>query len=245
MADISIPSAEILEKMFNSGQIPTQAEFLDYLESLGNNSVGNIQAVLLLVCGLVYLLYGWKIFKVLVVVNAAILGTLVGTKAGAMLQGENMPLFGGIAGAVLLAVLAWPLMKYAVSLMGGLAGSFFGYGSWHYIANAMQAKDASQYAWVGALIGLIVLGMLAFIIFRVTIVLFTSIQGSFLTVAGSLALLMLAGSLKTPLRNALEGNLHLLPILIVVPAVIGVCFQHTITDKKKPKADKKPAPAAG
>ncbi|MDY6914660.1 MAG: hypothetical protein SVT52_09435 [Planctomycetota bacterium] len=211
-------------------QVPTTSEYVGYLETLGA-----LQAVLLLACGLVYLLQGWKVFKILVVVNAAVLGVLAGAQLGGMLGGRNMPLFGAIACALLFAALAWPLMKFAVSIMGGLVGSFLGFGLWRYITDATGRVDLNQYAWTGALIGLLTLGLLAFVIFRQVIVIFTSVQGAVLAVSGIVSVLLKYPSIHEELAEALNTNNRLLPLLIAVPAVIGFAFQQVALGKKRKK----------
>jgi len=237
----TIPSDQLqfIQKLGNR-EMPSQADFLAYLTS---PSMGMLQAILLLACGLVYLLYGWKVFKVLVVVNATLLGTIVGVQVGAMIKGGggNMSLYCGIAGAVIFGALSWPLMKYAVSIMGGLAGSFLGYAIWNYGARMAGVEEPGKYAWAGALIGLVALGLLAFIIFRVTVVTFTAFQGAMLTVAGILAIALKYDMPNANIRTAFTNNPHLLPLLILVPAVIGFAFQYAANNK----GGKKPAPASG
>ncbi len=233
----SVPEAsqrgvDLLEKIA-SFEMPSQA---DYINSLSTMHLAI--AILLFACGLAYLLRGWKIFKILVVVNAAVLGGFLGSQLGQMLLGENMPLFVAIALALLFAVLSWPLMKFAVSLMGGLAGSFLGYGVWNYVASAVGRPVIGDYAWAGALIGLIALGLLAFVIFRMVVLLFTSIQGSLMTVSGLIAMLMQLDTLRPKLRSALEPNVHLLALLIAVPAVIGFAFQYNAVVQKSRKKRK-------
>lgn len=210
-----------------SFQPPTTQQYVEYLLTLGV-----LQSVLLLATGLVYLLQGWRIFKALVIVNAAVLGAMLGFKIGSLIGAPNLPLILGIAVAVLLAVLSWPLMKFAVSLMGAIAGSLLGYGLWMYCASAMGKPHLESYAWAGGLIGLITLGLLAFVIFRVVIMAFTSLQGSLLTVTGMLGLLMESQRLRETLQDELVQNVHLLPMLILLPAIIGMVFQNA--GKKKP-----------
>ena len=91
-----------------SFQMPSSSQFVEALESMSA-----LPAVLLFACGLAYMLQGWKVFKVLILVNSAILGALLGHQLGSMLGGDNMPLFGGLAGALLLAVLSWPCLAWA------------------------------------------------------------------------------------------------------------------------------------
>ena len=218
-------------------QMPTQQEYVGYLSTMGS-----LQAALCLGCGLLYLLQGWKVFKILVVVNAAILGAIVGTRLGSMVYGQNMPV---IAGALLTGALALPLMKYAVSLMGGLAGAALGYGIWHHVANAVGAGGLAHYAWAGALVGLVTMGLLAFIILRETIIVFTTLQGAFLAVTGLLSILLSMQTFVPSVTQAISGNHYLLPLLVLVPAVIGFTFQHSAGNKKGGAggAAKKPAPA--
>lgn len=210
--------------------IPSQDE---YLQQLMN--IGSLQAFALAACGVVYLVYGWKIFKLLVIANAATLGVLLGYRLGMMAQGQNTPIIAGIAGGLLLAALAWPLMKYAISLMGGLAGSFLGYSVWHYVANILNRPEINEHAWAGALIGLITLGLLAFVIFRIVVMIFTSFQGSLMCVSGALALLLKSEQVSQDIRNALAKDSHLLPILIAVPAVIGLALQQAACSAKTGK----------
>lgn len=232
------PSTVPFMEAIRNWQMPSQPQYLDYLQA-----AGIVQAALLLAVGVVYLIYGWKIFRILVVVNAAVLGALLGTKIGSMLnlQGSNMPLFGAIAISLLFAVLALPLMKYAVSLMGALAGSLLGYSVWHYVCRAANAPELGNSAWVGALIGLVTLGLLAFIIFRIVIIIFTAFQGALFTSSGILGVLMQWDAFRTSLLTSLRANPYLLPMLVLVPAIIGFAFQHAYFDKKG--AAKKPAPA--
>ena len=53
-------------------EMPTQADYVEYLSGLGL-----FESIIILACGLVYLLQGWKIFKILVIVNAALLGSFL------------------------------------------------------------------------------------------------------------------------------------------------------------------------
>ncbi|MFB3892468.1 MAG: hypothetical protein ACE15C_10655 [Phycisphaerae bacterium] len=230
-------SASDLAARLGQFQMPSQDEFLNHLTA----TMGYLQAILFLACGLVYLLYGWKVFKVLVVVNAAILGALVGAWAGGK-AGGNMPIYGGIAGALLLGALSWPLMKYAVSIMGALAGSVLGYGVWNFITRAANST-MDKYAWVGALVGLITLGLLGFIIFRATIIAFTTLQGAIMSVSGALGILLKQEWCSSGVSNALRTNPLLLPLLFVVPAVIGFVVQQTSGGKKG--GGKKPSGGGG
>jgi len=215
---------------FGSLQLPPPAEYLDFLIALNA-----IWGFLLIACGLVYLLNGWKMFKMLVVLNAAAIGTLAGVLLGEAQGGRHGPLIGGAAGGLLLAALAWPLMKYAISVMGGLVGSCIGYGTWSYVAAALERPNLLQHAWAGALIGLVTLGLLAFVVFRLSVVVLTSVQGALMTVSGLLTLLLKYAPIKDSIYAPLCENHHMVPLLIGVPAVIGFALQQVAVAKKNKK----------
>ncbi len=232
---VSTVPAEPGAGQFTLPEIPSQDQIVDALLDLTHSQYGAVLAMLLFACGLVYMLQGWKIFKILVVANVAVLGAAVGSYVGSMARGENTWMYASIAGAMLLGGLAWPLMKYAVSLLGGMVGSFVGYGLWHYAANASDHPEILQYAWVGALVGLITLGLLAFVILRFVVMIVTSIQGAVMGLGGVLAMMLkyMAEDLEAPLRE----NDHLMVILIGVPAIIGFVFQCCWSAKPPKKKD--------
>jgi len=221
---------EILD-MFKS-----QKNFIDGLTELHI-----VAAILFTIAGIVYIFYGWKIFKALVIINAAILGAVGGSHLGALIQKPNRVIYMAVAGGLICATLAWPTMKFAVSIMGALAGSVLGYGVWKYVVHALSKPELTAHAWAGALIGLVVLGMLAFVLFRVAIIAWTSFQGSMMCVMGILALLLKYEYVADGINDALTSNLHLLPLLIAVPTGFGFIFQDAALLKKEKKKKKKPA----
>lgn len=220
----------IAEK-FQSIEMPTVDNIISTLQ--------NMQAWLafvLLVVGVIYLLLGWKAFKVLVVANCAVLGAAIGYSLGAK-QGGNMPLFAGGAGGLLLAVLSWPLMKCAVSLMGALAGGMLGWAAWHYVASTTGEGELVKYAWAGAALGVIALGLLGLVAQKFVVKAFTSLQGAAMGVAGALAIAMMNESANEELTKLIRENHHILPLMVAVPALIGFTFQYAGSAKKakKPK----------
>ncbi len=131
--------------------------------------------------------------------------------------------------ALLLAVCCFPLMKYAVALMGGLAGAFIGANVWSAVAGIMfeadRAQEVSQSFWVGALVGLLVCGMLAFILFKLSVMLFTSVSGSTLAVLGAIALLLQVPTWQDTIVTNLSAHPIIIPLMVLVPTVIGILMQ--------------------
>lgn len=220
---------------------PPRSEVLDHLQNLPA-----WEGAVLLLAGLIYMIWGWKIFKILVTANLAVAGFFLGQMVTTLIlsaqqhppASTNWPIWGGLIGAAVLAILAWPLMKFAVSLMGAVAGALGGSHLWLYLAQTYKPEWA-QYSWVGGLIGLLLLGVLAFVIFRAIIMLFTSLQGAALAVAGAICLLLHIEAWHDPVRAKLLHSHHLLPLLIIIPAAVGFIYQAFSLTRTK----KKPAPA--
>lgn len=195
---------------------------------------GVVIAAIFVAVGLTCLLQGYKLYKGVVLIMALAVGVFVGYKLGQSIQAEIIA--GGCLG-VLLAVIAWPFMKFAVSLCGGLAGAFIGANAWSAIAEQVNANSAMTLPpdayWAGALMGLILLGLLSFILFELSVVVFTSISGSTLAVLGIIALLLQVPAWRNAVADAIQANPLVVPMLVVVPAVIGLVLQQQMGGLKK------------
>jgi hypothetical protein len=202
-------------------------------------SMSVIWAVVFLTAGLVCILNGYKFYKPVTVTLALLIGATVGWALGQRIQAESY-ITAGCLGA-LLAAACLPLMKYAVALMGGLSGSFIGANAWTAVGKLMaesanKVNTSADTCWIGALIGLVVFGMLAFILFKLSVVMFTSISGSTLAVFGAMGLLLQVPQWQASVTRSMSSHTIVLPLLVLVPAVIGLILQES-----KPDA---PAPAA-
>ena len=184
-----------------------------------------VLAGIFVAAGLVCLLQGFKLYKGVVIALALLVGLAVGYRLGQIVEAEMI-----VAGClgVLLAVLAWPLMKYAVAIAGGVAGAFMGANA--YAAITIEAAKHGHnldpsLTWVGALGGLMVVGLLSFLLFQVAVVIFTSVSGSVLAVLGIFALLMQVPGWGDGIVRGLTNSPIVLPLLVIVPAVIGLVLQ--------------------
>jgi|GEM_PF-517348 len=205
-------------------------------------SMSAVWAIVFLAAGLVCLLNGYKIYKSVIVVMGLAIGAFVGYYMGKQIQAAYI-----VAGClgILFAVGCWPLMKYAVAAFGGLAGAFIGANVWAACAKLVQnpthAEAMSNNYWVGALIGLLFFGMLAFVVFKLSIVLFTSLSGSTIAVLGAVALLLQVPAWKGPITSGISSHPIIIPLLIMVPTAIGLILQQSRPDpaaeaQKKAKA---------
>jgi hypothetical protein len=173
-------------------------------------------SMLLIILGVIYLLFGYRIIKTLVMLNAIVLGAIIGGTIGG--RGESA-LACAIIGAFAAAAITWPAMKYAVALMGGLIGAMIGGAVWH------AAGLAPDLAWSGALVGLIGFGLLSFILFRGSVMMYTSLQGAVMLVLGLLGLMYKYQEVAPQLTTHLHMEPFLLPAAVVIPAMIGLIFQ--------------------
>ena len=182
-----------------------------------------LQAIIAISFGVVYLLYGWRIFKVLVIICFGLIGLFVGIQLGSKFQKE---LLGGIIGLFLLAGVSIPLMRWAVSMLGAVAGGILSGGVWY----AFELPQ--KYIWAGAIIGMVAGGMIAFIAFKVAVMLFTSLSGGVLIVTGMLALFYQYESLQEPptetVRQMLYNHNWFVPVLLLVPTFIGIVVQNKL-----------------
>jgi hypothetical protein len=179
-----------------------------------------LQAVIAISFGVVYLLYGWRIFKVLVVICFGLVGLFAGIKIGARFNSE---LFGGVIGLSVLAGVSVPLMRWAVSILGAIAGGILTSGVWY----AFELPE--KYMPAGALIGIVAGGMISFIVFRIAIMLFTSFGGGALIVTGLLALVHRYESIQNPPTESIKPMLYnhhwFVPVLMLAPTFIGIIIQ--------------------
>ena len=215
---------QTINGMFSSPDALAQPEVI--VEHLKSLSV--VWAVVFIIVGVLCLLNGARFYRFATVGIALLLGLFGGYWLGEKI---GNPLVVAACCGILLAVAAFPLIKYAVALFGGLAGAFIGANLWSGLAHAInKGADAAIPAeayWIGALVGLLVCGMLAFILFKLSIELFTSVSGSTIAVLGALALLLSFKPWQATVASGLTANQLIIPLLVFVPAIIGLILQET------------------
>jgi hypothetical protein len=202
---------------------PDQMDLLQWSQKMGPG-----MATLLILLGIVYLMFGFYLFKGLVVMNAACVGAWVGAMIGKS-SGSAVP--AAVLGAFIAAALTIPTMKWAVALLGGLLGALLGGSIW-------RMFDADpRFAWAGAMMGLIACGLFCFILFRGSVMAYMSLQGSLMLVFGILGLLYKYNDLGPKLTAGLQSRHFILPMAVFIPTVIGLLYQQS--------SNRPPAPAAG
>lgn len=215
---------ELINGIFSRPDALTHPQ--DILQHLQSLSI--VWAVVFMIAGLVCLLNGYNLHRWVIVIAGLIMGLLAGYYVGQKINAEYI-----VAGSlgVLAAVVCMPLMKYAMMLLGGLTGAFLGANAWTSIVKASahgpSAEIAASNYWIGALMGFIIFGLLALIVFKFSVVFFTTISGSTLIIFGLMALLIQIPNWRQPIANSIGAHAAILPILVIVPAMIGAILQHT------------------
>ena len=190
-------------------------------------SLNLVEAITFMSFGVVCLFYGWRVFKILVVISFALLGLFLGISVTDKIVGLNSQLWGGLVGMLLLAVLSVPLMKWAVCLLGAVAGGVLSSGIWY------ACGLTERYILAGALIGMVAGGMISFIIFKVAVILFSSLGGSCLIVVGFLALLYLYPQTSERVEEIIFTKKWFLPTILMAPTLIGVVLQNKFVKDSK------------
>ena len=198
-----------------SGMLPQQTTILARL-----TGAEILFPIACLVVGAVLILFGFKAYKWIVVFNCIALGFWLGALMGERAQITTVA---AVIGALLFGALSWPLMKYSVAVCGGLVGAVVGMVVWVYF------EQPVAYAWAGGIVGLVLLGMLSFILFKTSVILFTCVQGAAMLVLGASALLIKysPANWSATIDSNLTGKPVLMPLLVASVAILGLLWQHT------------------
>lgn len=201
----------------------------ELLVMLGQMNV--VVAAVLLLVGLLCVLNGYQWHRWVVVFCALLAGIGLG-----LLFTQHMNERYVVAGAVglLCAVVAHPLLRFAVATFGAATGAFVGANLWTALGYAAETH------WAGAAMGAIALGMASFIMFKHVVVLFTSIGGAALLVFSGITLLLHMPATEEAVRSSLVGNHLLVPLLVAVAAMIGLVLQEG--RRTAPAAEGQPSP---
>lgn len=182
-----------------------------------------LQAVLAILFGVVYLLYGWRIFKVLVVIAFGLIGLFIGIQIGPKF---GSVIWSAVIGLLLFAAISIPLMRWAVSILGAIAGGIVTGGIWY------ACGLPEQYILAGIAIGLVAGGMISFIVFKIAVMLFTSLGGGILIVTGMLSLLYQYESIQQPATETIKELVYqqnwFLPVAMIIPTIVGFIVQKVL-----------------
>jgi hypothetical protein len=200
----------------------------------GNQVVLSVSVVMVVV-GLMSLLYGWKLYKFLVIVATALAGAYLGwyLAYGYQWLPENFRFLGPVILGILGAFAAIPLQRAAVFFIGASAGFVsLGPAVAEMIWQSPEQPTTTQYLAVGAA-AFIVMGILSLLLFRAMVMIATSMFGATLALSGAVQFMQAiwfkdkGDFFKTyPVQIA---------AVFVALTISGVIFQSATSKKKKEK----------
>ena len=181
-----------------------------------------LHAVIAISVGIVYMLYGWRIFRVLVVICFGLGGMFLGIFAG---RHFGSMIWGGVLGLTLFSIISVPLMKWCVSALGAVAGGSLTGAVWYAFGLPLD------FIWAGVIIGVVAGGLISFIMLKASVMLFTGLGGSVIMMVGVLALVYQYETkvLEPPtqhIHNSIYQNQWFLPAVIILPTIIGMIMQN-------------------
>ena len=98
-----------------------------------------VWAVVFIIMGVMCMLNGYRWYRVATITLALLVGLFAGYGLGKAIQA---PYIVAACLGLLMAVLALPLMQYAIAIFGGLVGAFVGANVWSGLADALATGAA-------------------------------------------------------------------------------------------------------
>jgi hypothetical protein len=178
-----------------------------------------ILAAVVVAVGILCVFNGYRWHKWIVAILAFLCGLWLGYNLSQRM-GRSTVVAISVGG--LCAIVATPLLRITVAIFGGITGAFIGANAW----TALHANppDAS---WAGAFIGFVVLAMASVVLFRLVVVLFTSVGGAAMAICGGIALVLQVPAWQGAVRESLTANTMLVPTLMLLAAVSGFVLQES------------------
>ncbi len=180
-----------------------------------------VEALTFISFGVVCLFYGWRIFKILVTICFGLIGLGVGVWINDRLVTGNVVWLATFS-VLVFAIFSIPLMRWGVTALGAASGGILTAGVW------LAVGLPQEYVWAGGLVGLIAGGMISFIVFKIAVILFTSLGGSTLMTVGLLAVMYGYMINRQKLETLVFEHQWFLPAMILAPMAVGIFMQHRL-----------------
>lgn len=183
-----------------------------------------VLGLVLLGAGLVFMLLGCRLVKVLIAVSFAGIGLLIGLN---LPLASPLPLLCGLAGGVGLAVASTFIAKISLAVLGG---GWAGYVVMVVLAQGGVSDNAALFA--GAVLFLLI-GSLAFVLFEQIVAFVTSLEGALLFTGGLVVFLSHSARAWPHIRSMLTESPLFGPFLVLAGTVTGFYLQLTDVRKKQ------------
>ncbi|MHC4832832.1 MAG: hypothetical protein ACYTFH_02845 [Planctomycetota bacterium] len=211
------------DDLFHAEEVLREADLLSRPQELLDRlaTMPAIFAVAVMIVGGVCIFQGYRWHRWIVVVLALMLGLAVGDLVSDRVGRSSVV---AIAMGLLFAAIASPMLRFTVAIFAGLAGAFLGANVW----SIVQGSEAGE-PWPGAAMGFILLALSSFLIFRISIILFTSLGGAAMFVIGGIACLLHVEGVRATVTEHLAQHQLVVPMLVGIAAVVGFVLQENWT----------------
>ena len=186
------------------------------------NGADPLAGVPLLAGGLVLLLFGWRLWKICVVLSFGLIGAALGASFAP--PSDSAWVYSLVAAVLLGALSYWPA-RYAIAVLGGLIG-----GGLVAQVGAGAGLTGTTF-WLVTAVGFIGALALAFINRRYVVISVTAILGAGLMMSGLTVFAQLSPGLHWHISSMARNSSIVLPFLLLVPAVVGYCYQSGDTSR--------------
>jgi hypothetical protein len=185
--------------------------------------LGPTGAIVLVVAGLVYGLFGWRIIKYLAIADAALAALLIGTMLQDLEQDSAMVGLPSWSSTFVLLIalpwLAWRFPRYAVAAMAGAVG---------FLLVQVPLIDSDVPTSACVLLGSVGCGLamaMHLTLFHKTAVFVTGLQGGWFCIAAIVAGASDPRSFGALLCNAIQSYDFVFPLMAMVLSVMLISLQ--------------------
>jgi len=170
----------------------------------------------LIAAGLGLMLFGWRMWKVCVVLAFGAIGTVAGFYLTE--PGESQWPFALCCGAALGLVSYYPV-RYAVAVLGGLIAT----GIAHFYLTSLHLEGPA----LGGLLVVAFFGGTAFAVLnrRHVVIIVTAFLGAVLLISGLMTWVLSMPALQGTARAMTAGSMIVVPFLLLVPTVMSCFYQ--------------------
>lgn len=191
--------------------ITSVGDWVSFLKS-SSNAVG----FPLVVFGLALMLFGWRMWKLTVVLAYALIGAVLGTIAAG--QGDKQIIFASVGAVLLAAVSVYPVHQ-AVAVLGGLIGGAIT----HFYLGMMNLNPIIHWSLCGA--GFVAFTGFSFLGKQRVVIFVTAFLGAILLISGLATWAMSMPSFYGTVRAMASNSIIVVPFLLLVPTVMSAFYQ--------------------
>jgi len=191
-----------------------------------------VTVALLVPVGIAFLLYGFRLYRWLVVIAYVGIGVVLGMAAALYLNVNQSA--GIMIGAIILGVLAWPLHRVAWGVLGGVLFAWI----FVEVAYMMDIRATMPLFLVGAVA--FVAGIaLTVLLLKPLIVVITSLVGATFVALAVLSLTRWWPALGGPVERVIDVRPYIPVVIVLVLAAVGSLLQLVDTGESRKKKKKK------